>query len=56
MAISEGSATSVAFLPEGVTLAFCIIFGRRVWAGVLIGQFALSTSCSVFNSNVCAEK
>lgn len=47
MAVSEGSATSVAFLPEGVALAFCIIFGRRVWVGVLLGQFALSTSLGV---------
>jgi len=47
MAVSEGSATSVAFLPEGLALAFAILFGMRVGPGILIGQMALSLSLGV---------
>ncbi len=47
MAVSEGSATSMAFLPEGLALAFVIIFGPRVSPGILIGQLILSVSLGV---------
>lgn len=47
MAVSEGSATSVAFLPEGLALAFAIIFGARVGPGIFLGQMALSLSLGV---------
>jgi signal transduction histidine kinase len=47
MAISEGSATSVAFLPEGIALAFAILFGPRIAPGIFIGQFVLSLSLGV---------
>lgn len=47
MAISEGSATSVAFLPEGVALTFAILFGARVGPGIFLGQFLLSYSLGV---------
>lgn len=44
MAISEGSATSVAFLPEGMALVFTVLFGSRVSLGIFVGQLALSVS------------
>lgn len=44
MVISEGSATSVAFLPEGMALAFTILFGPRVVPGIFIGQLFLTIS------------
>lgn len=47
MAVSEGSATSVAFLPEGVALSFAILFGFRIGPGILVGQFLLSWSLGV---------
>lgn len=47
MAVSEGSATSVAFLPEGLALAFAILFGPRIGPGIFLGQFALSWSLGV---------
>lgn len=47
MAVSEGSATSIAFLPEGLALAFTIIFGSRVAPGIFAGQLILSLSLGV---------
>ncbi|QJE94269.1 sensor histidine kinase [Luteolibacter luteus] len=47
MAVSEGSATSIAFLPEGLALAFTIIFGPRVSLGIFLGQLVLSVSLGV---------
>lgn len=47
MAISEGSATSVAFLPEGLALTFAILFGNRIGPGIFLGQFAISWSLGV---------
>lgn len=47
MAISEGSATSVAFLPEGIALTSTILFGARVAPGILLGQTLLSWSLGV---------
>jgi signal transduction histidine kinase len=47
MAISEGSATSVAFLPEGAALAFAILFGWRIAPGIFLGQLCISLSLGV---------
>ncbi|MFT3991963.1 MAG: ATP-binding protein [Luteolibacter sp.] len=47
MAVSEGSATSMAFLPEGLALASVILFGPRVSAGIFLGQWLLSLSLGV---------
>jgi diguanylate cyclase (GGDEF)-like protein/PAS domain S-box-containing protein len=38
---SHGIVTQVVFLPEGVALAATILWGRRVWPGVFIGQAIL---------------
>ncbi len=43
-AVSDGSSTSVAFLSEGIALAFAILFGSRVCWGIFVGQFALTVS------------
>lgn len=41
-AVSYGVVTSSIFLPEGVALAFVLMYGVRVIPGVFIGQFALA--------------
>jgi signal transduction histidine kinase len=43
-AVSYGVVTSSIFLPEGVALAFVLMYGVRVIPGVFIGQFALAFS------------
>ena len=40
--VSFGVVTSSIFLPEGVALAFVLIYGARVVPGVFIGQLALA--------------
>lgn len=42
VSVEHSNVTSVVFAPEGVALAFCILFGRRVAWGVLLGQTVLS--------------
>lgn len=42
VSVEHGNVTSVVFAPEGIALAFAVIFGRRVAWGVLIGQTVLS--------------
>ena len=40
--VSFGVVTSSIFLPEGVALAFVLIYGTRIIPGVFIGQLALA--------------
>ncbi|MFT4175283.1 MAG: ATP-binding protein [Luteolibacter sp.] len=47
MAVSEGSATSMVFLSEGLALASVILFGPRVSPGIFLGQWLLSLSLGV---------
>lgn len=42
VSVEYGNVTSVVFIPEGIALAFCILFGPRVAGGILIGQTILS--------------
>ncbi|NVN50639.1 diguanylate cyclase [Mycolicibacterium hippocampi] len=42
VSVEYSNITSVVFAPEGVALAFAIIFGPRVAWGVLVGQTVLS--------------
>lgn len=42
VSVEHDNVTSVMFAPEGIALAFCILFGRRVTWGVLLGQSILS--------------
>ena len=42
VSVEHSNVTSVVFAPEGVALAFCILFGRRVAWGVFLGQTVLS--------------
>lgn len=40
--VEYGNVTSVLFAPEGIALAFFILFGPRVAFGVILGQMILS--------------
>ncbi len=40
--VSFGVVTSSIFLPEGVALAFVLMYGARIVPGVFIGQLALA--------------
>lgn len=42
VSVDYGNVTSVVFIPEGIALAFCILFGARVAGGILVGQTILS--------------
>lgn len=42
VSVEYRNVTSVVFAPEGIALAFAILFGRRVAAGVVLGQALLS--------------
>lgn len=42
VSVEHSNVTSVVFAPEGVALAFAILFGPRVAWGVLVGQTVLS--------------
>jgi diguanylate cyclase (GGDEF)-like protein len=42
VSVEHSNVTSVVFAPEGVALAFAIVFGPRVAWGVLVGQAILS--------------
>ncbi len=42
IAITNNTVTSTIFVPEGISLAFAILFGKRVWPGILLGQTLLS--------------
>ncbi|WP_370063663.1 diguanylate cyclase [Mycobacterium sp. MAA66] len=42
VSVEHDNVTSVMFVPEGIALAFCVLFGRRVTWGVLLGQTILS--------------
>lgn len=42
MAVQNANITCQAFFPEGVSLVFIIIFGKRVAPGVFLGQFILA--------------
>ncbi|MGE3364542.1 MAG: diguanylate cyclase [Rhizobiaceae bacterium] len=42
VSVEYGNVTSVVFIPEGIALAFCILFGSRVAGGILVGQTILS--------------
>ncbi|UNB51109.1 diguanylate cyclase [Mycolicibacterium sp. YH-1] len=42
VSVENSNVTSVVFAPEGIALAFCILFGPRVAWGVLVGQTILS--------------
>jgi diguanylate cyclase (GGDEF)-like protein len=42
VSVEHSNVTSVVFTPEGVALAFAILFGPRVAWGVLVGQTILS--------------
>jgi diguanylate cyclase (GGDEF)-like protein len=42
VSVEHSNVTSVVFVPEGIALAFAILFGRRVAWGVLLGQTVLS--------------
>ncbi|MFG1180868.1 sensor domain-containing diguanylate cyclase [Xanthobacter versatilis] len=42
VSVEYGNVTSVVFAPEGVALAFCILFGPRVALGIFLGQTILS--------------
>lgn len=42
VSVEYGNVTSVVFIPEGIALAFCILFGPRVAGGIFIGQAILS--------------
>ncbi|PXW24796.1 diguanylate cyclase (GGDEF) domain-containing protein [Paraburkholderia caballeronis] len=37
-----GDGTCMIFMPEGIALAFRILFGARIWPGILVGQTFLS--------------
>lgn len=43
LAIPPGYATAV-FLPSGLALSALLLYGKRVWPGVLLGSFALNLS------------
>lgn len=45
--ISYRTVTSAIFFPEGLALAFVLLFGPRVSPGVFIGQFALAATTSL---------
>ncbi|TQV87295.1 sensor domain-containing diguanylate cyclase [Aliikangiella coralliicola] len=47
IAVSHQNITSVIFAPEGVSLAFAILYGRRVWIGVFVGQLLLALSTAL---------
>lgn len=51
-----GQVTSVIFIPEGIALAFAIIFGPWVAFGVFVGQLILSIqySSSLFSGSMTA--
>jgi signal transduction histidine kinase len=51
-AVSFGVVTSSIFLPEGVALAFVLMYGARVVPGVFIGQFALAFSSDLSLASV----
>lgn len=40
--VEYGNVTSVVFAPEGVALAFCILWGPRMAIGIVLGQALLS--------------
>ncbi|MET4431823.1 diguanylate cyclase [Mycolicibacterium sp. 624] len=42
VSVEHSNVTSVVFAPEGIALAFCILFGPRVAWGVFLGQTILS--------------
>ncbi|WP_179471315.1 sensor domain-containing diguanylate cyclase [Mycolicibacterium vinylchloridicum] len=42
VSVQHGTVTSVVFVPEGLALAFVILFGRRVAPGILLGEILLS--------------
>lgn len=42
VSVNYGNVTSVVFIPEGIALAFCILFGARVAGGIFVGQTILS--------------
>ncbi|WP_459097786.1 sensor domain-containing diguanylate cyclase [Devosia sp. A449] len=42
VSVEYGNVTSVVFIPEGIALAFCILFGSRVAGGIVLGQTILS--------------
>lgn len=42
IALQSLGISSIAFFPEGLALAFTILFGARVWPGLFAGQFMLS--------------
>jgi PAS domain S-box-containing protein len=42
--VSHFIITPVFFVAEGIALAAIILFGRRVWPGILLGQLALALS------------
>jgi integral membrane sensor domain MASE1 len=44
VSVSYNNVTSVCFAPEGISLAFAILYGYRYWPGVFIGQFILAFS------------
>ena len=44
VSVQHGTVTSVVFTPEGASLAFCILFGRRVAPGIFLGQMMLTFS------------
>ncbi len=46
-AISYETVTSAIFLSEGVALAFILLYGRKVWPGIFIGQMLLGISTSL---------
>jgi two-component system sensor kinase FixL len=50
--LSFGTVTSSIFFPEGIALAFVLLYGVRVSPGVFIGQLALAstTELSLFSS------
>ncbi|WP_049723025.1 ATP-binding protein [Gilvimarinus polysaccharolyticus] len=50
MAMPPGFAVA-AFLPAGMALGALLLFGRRLWPGVLIGSFGLNLSI-VYGSNL----
>lgn len=42
LAVSHGIVTLVVFLAEGVALTAAILWGRRIWPGIFIGQLLLA--------------
>lgn len=44
IAVSHYIVTPVFFISEGIALSMIVLFGRRVWPGVFVGQLALAIS------------